>query len=113
MPTMCRMLVRSPDCQTAWRIQWDLSMESHGILTPPSGLRGGSEAIVGGGGIVSQGWNRPETWVGLIVLAAGVLAAVIVGLFTYMTLTAKPLHPDPLSAPSVAGSDPSRNWAAA
>jgi CubicO group peptidase (beta-lactamase class C family) len=51
--------------------------------------------------------------VGLIVAAAGALAAVIVGLFTYMTFTATSLHPEPSSVPSVAGVDPSNRWAEA
>ena len=58
-------------------------------------------------------WNRSETWIGLIVAAAGVLATVVVGLFTYVTFTATPLHPEPNSVPSVAGGDPSGEWAGA
>ena len=56
-------------------------------------------------------WQRAETWVGLIVAAAGALAAVIVGVFTYVTFTATPLHPDSNSVPSVAGADPLKKWA--
>ena len=55
-------------------------------------------------------WNRSETWIGLIVAGAGALAAVVVGLFTYVTFTATPLHPEPNSVPSVAGADPSGEW---
>jgi serine beta-lactamase-like protein LACTB, mitochondrial len=59
---------------------------------------------------VPNRWNRSETWIGLIVAAAGTLAAVIVGLFTYVTFTATPLHPDPSDVPSVAGIDASHKW---
>jgi CubicO group peptidase (beta-lactamase class C family) len=60
---------------------------------------------------VSRSWNRTETWVALIVLAAGALLAAILGLFAYMSTTATPLHPDPHGVPSVTRSDPSRKWA--
>lgn len=59
---------------------------------------------------MSKGWNRTETWVALIIVAAGVLAAAILGIHTYMTATATPLHPDPRSVPSVTHADPSRKW---
>ena len=58
-------------------------------------------------------WKRTETWVGVAVAAAGALAAVIVGIFTYVTFTATPLHPEPNSVPSVAGADASDEWAGA
>ena len=58
-------------------------------------------------------WQRTETWLGLIVAAAGAVAAVIVGLFTYVTFTATPLHPDSNNVPSVAGADPLQQWAEA
>ena len=58
-------------------------------------------------------WNRSETWIGLAVAGAGALAAVIVGLFTYVTFTATPLHPEPAGVPSVAGADPAHRWAEA
>ena len=58
-------------------------------------------------------WQRAETWVGPIVAAAGALAAVIVGVFTYVTFTATPLHPDSSSVPSVSGADPLQKWAGA
>jgi serine beta-lactamase-like protein LACTB len=62
---------------------------------------------------VSNRWSRTETWVGLIIAAGGVLVMAIAGLFAFMTLTAKPLHPEPERVPSVAGSDPSQEWAGA
>jgi CubicO group peptidase (beta-lactamase class C family) len=62
---------------------------------------------------VPNRWQRVETWVGLAVAGAGAVAAVIVGLFTYVTFTATPLHPEPNSVPSVTGADPSQKWAEA
>ena len=62
---------------------------------------------------MSNRWSRTETWVGLIIAAGGVLVMAIAGLFAFMTLTAKPLHPEPERVPSVAGSDPSQEWAGA
>jgi CubicO group peptidase (beta-lactamase class C family) len=46
----------------------------------------------------------------LIVIAIGLLLTFIVGLHTYITSTATPLHPDPQSVPSVTHSKPSREW---
>jgi CubicO group peptidase (beta-lactamase class C family) len=51
--------------------------------------------------------------VGLLVAGAVALAAVIVGLFAYVTFTATPLHPDSNRVPSVAGADPVQKWAGA
>ena len=48
-----------------------------------------------------------------IVLAAGVLAAVLVARPVYMIATATPLYPQPQSAPSVTDSDPSPQWSEA
>jgi CubicO group peptidase (beta-lactamase class C family) len=49
----------------------------------------------------------------VLVAGAGALAAIIVGLFAYMTFTATPLHPDSNSVPSVAGAVPLQKWAGA
>jgi CubicO group peptidase (beta-lactamase class C family) len=54
--------------------------------------------------------NRIPTLLALIVLAVGVLLAVILGLHTYMSTTATPLHPDLESVPSVMQVSPSREW---
>jgi serine beta-lactamase-like protein LACTB len=62
---------------------------------------------------VAKSWNRTETWLALFVLGIGGLLMAIFGLRMYMTATATPLHPEPASAPSVAESDPSREWATA
>jgi CubicO group peptidase (beta-lactamase class C family) len=62
---------------------------------------------------MAHGWNRLETWIGLVVLViAGVLAAVL-GVYTYMSLTAKPVHPDPQGVPSATGATPDSKWTAA
>jgi CubicO group peptidase (beta-lactamase class C family) len=60
---------------------------------------------------VSKSWNRPETWIALIVVAVGALLTAILGLFVFMTTTATPLHPQPDRVPSVTDSAPSRPWA--
>jgi CubicO group peptidase (beta-lactamase class C family) len=61
---------------------------------------------------VSNRWNRPETWIALIVAGLGLLVAAVLGLFAYMSATATPLHPDPESVPSVADPAPPAEWAA-
>ena len=62
---------------------------------------------------MSKNRNRRQTWAASIVVAVGVLVAVIVGLPMYMIATATPLHPEPQSAPSVAQSEPSPEWSEA
>jgi CubicO group peptidase (beta-lactamase class C family) len=64
----------------------------------------------GNGGDVSQR-KRMEAWLLGIVAVIGLVPVAILGLHTYMVTTAKALHPDPRRAPSVAGSDPARQWA--
>ena len=55
--------------------------------------------------------SRTQTIFALIIVAVGLLLAVIQGVHTYMTATATPLHPEPHGVPSVAHSDPPRQWA--
>ena len=55
--------------------------------------------------------NRIQTWLALIVLAAGLLLAAVLGLFVYMSFTATPLHPNPQDIPSVTRSAPLPKWA--
>jgi serine beta-lactamase-like protein LACTB, mitochondrial len=62
---------------------------------------------------VSKSWNRVQTWVGLFVVAVGVVAAAVVGLFAYIGVTATPLHPDPRNVPSVTRSAPLPAWTGA
>lgn len=62
---------------------------------------------------MANSWNRMQTWVGLIVVAAGAVVAAIVGLFAYIGVTATPLHPDPGAVPSAGQSAPAQKWAAA
>ena len=57
--------------------------------------------------------SRGQTWLALIVAGIGGLIAAILGLFAYMTATARPLHPDPQSVQSTADSAPSQKWVAA
>lgn len=58
-------------------------------------------------------WNSPGRWVGVIMLAVGGLLAAILGVHTYMTRTATPLHPEPKDVQSVMHEDPSGKWAGA
>jgi CubicO group peptidase (beta-lactamase class C family) len=51
-----------------------------------------------------------QTILTLIVVAIGLLLTLVLGLHTYVTSTATPLHPDPQSVPSVTQSKPSREW---
>ncbi|HTL43391.1 MAG TPA: serine hydrolase domain-containing protein [Vicinamibacterales bacterium] len=55
--------------------------------------------------------SRTETILAWGVVAAGLLLAFIVGLFTYMNVTATPLHPDPQKVPSVMRAAPPPEWA--
>ena len=57
--------------------------------------------------------SRTQTWLALVVVAVGLVLALVVGLFAYMSLTARPLHPDSLGVPSVAHAAPPAEWAAA
>ena len=54
--------------------------------------------------------NRTQTWVAVIVLGIGVLMALILGHFAYLTFTATPLHPNAQDAPSVIKAAPSPGW---
>ena len=56
--------------------------------------------------------GRTETWIALIVVAAGLVIAALFGLLAYVMAT-PPLHPDPLEVPSATHSAPSPQWAAA
>lgn len=62
---------------------------------------------------MAKSWNRTETWVALIVLAAGGLILGMAGLWVYVSATATPLHPSAQDVPSVPHAEPSRPWAAA
>ena len=62
---------------------------------------------------MSKSWNRTETWIGLIVAGVGLLITVVLGVFMYVTVTVRQLHPEPQNAPSVTQSDPSPKWTAA
>ena len=54
--------------------------------------------------------KKTETWLSVVVLAAGLLLAAIMGLLGYMIATA-PLHPNPQDVPSVARSATLAPWA--
>ena len=62
---------------------------------------------------MSKSWNRTETWIGLIVAGVGLLITVVLGVFMYVTVTVRQLHPEPQNAPSMTQSDPSKEWASA
>jgi serine beta-lactamase-like protein LACTB, mitochondrial len=62
---------------------------------------------------LSKSWNRAETWIGVIVAGVGLLITVVLGVFMYVTVTVRQLHPEPQNAPSVAQADPSPKWSAA
>jgi len=55
--------------------------------------------------------NRFETWVGLIVVALCLAAAAGLGLWSYITSTATPLHPIAQDVPSVTRDTPPAPWA--
>lgn len=57
--------------------------------------------------------NRFETWVGLLVVAICLAAAAGLGLWSYITSTATPLHPVAQDVPSVTRDTPPAPWAEA
>ena len=60
---------------------------------------------------MSKSWNRPQTWIALILLPIGLLIAAILGLWAYVGATTTPLHPSLQDVPSVARSAPPPRWA--
>ena len=54
--------------------------------------------------------NRIPIWLALIVAAIGLPLAAILGLWSYKSVTAPILHPDPQQVRSVTHSQPSRKW---
>lgn len=60
---------------------------------------------------MSKRWNRTETWLALVVLPLGLIPAALLGLWTYMSATATPLHPNPKEAPSATHAAPRAEWA--
>jgi serine beta-lactamase-like protein LACTB, mitochondrial len=57
--------------------------------------------------------SRIPTWASLILLGLGLLVVGIPGLFVYMRVTAKTVHPDSQEIPSVMESPPLAKWAGA
>ncbi len=57
--------------------------------------------------------RRTETWLALFAVAVGLVITAILGLWGYMSVTAKPHHPNPQDAPSVTQGTPARRWTAA
>ena len=58
---------------------------------------------------MSKSWM--QTWLALGVLAVGLLTPAILGLWAYISATAKPLHPNLQDVPSVTHSAPLPKWA--
>jgi serine beta-lactamase-like protein LACTB len=56
---------------------------------------------------------RKETWITLIILAAGIPIAGLAGVLMYMNVTAARLHPNPQDVKSVTHAAPSARWAEA
>lgn len=57
--------------------------------------------------------GRTQTVIALAVLGVGALVAAIAGMFAYMSITARPLHPDANAVRGVTLSAPSASWAGA
>jgi CubicO group peptidase (beta-lactamase class C family) len=55
--------------------------------------------------------RRTEVILGLILIAVGLPIAVALGVFAYVSATARPLHPDVQQVPSMARSAPPEPWA--
>src|SRR4051812_37531633 len=57
--------------------------------------------------------SRRGTWVALILFPIGLVVLGVPSLWVYMTVTARPLHPNPEKAPSVTHSAPFPKWSRA
>lgn len=57
--------------------------------------------------------SRTELVLAIVAIAIGLVLTAIVGLFAYMSATAKPLHPDPQKVPSVSRRETPPEWAGA
>ncbi len=55
--------------------------------------------------------RRIPSWLLLILVSVAMLVVAIPGLWVFVSLTAKPLHPDPEKMPTVMHSTPSPKWA--
>jgi len=55
--------------------------------------------------------KRMQTWLALLVLAIGGLLLAVLGLFAYVSFTARPLHPNARDMPSVSNAAPATRWA--
>ena len=55
--------------------------------------------------------SRKGIWIALILLPIGLVVLGVPSLWVYMTVTAKPIHPNPAKAPAVTQSTPSPKWA--
>ena len=62
---------------------------------------------------MSKGWNRIETWLGLMVVAFGLLLAGIGGIWVFMSATATPLHPNAQEVSSLTDAAPLPRWSRA
>jgi serine beta-lactamase-like protein LACTB len=57
--------------------------------------------------------SRKGTWLALILLPIGLVVLGVPSLWVYMTVTAKPIHPNPAKAPAVTQSVPLPEWSGA
>ena len=57
--------------------------------------------------------RRTETWLLLIAVGVALIPVALAGLWGYMTVSARPLHPDPRDVRSVTHSAPPPSWAGA
>ena len=55
--------------------------------------------------------KRMQTWLALLVLAIGGLLLAVLGLFAYVSFTARPLPPNARDMPSVSNAAPATRWA--
>jgi serine beta-lactamase-like protein LACTB len=55
--------------------------------------------------------KRFPIWLAVLLAIPGGIAAIVLGLFTYVNMTATPLHPDAQKVPSTAEGTPSAEWA--
>ena len=57
--------------------------------------------------------SRTQTWLALILLPVGLVLVGVPGIFVFMKVTARPLHPDPKEVPSVTQAAPLSKWSGA
>src|SRR5688572_12985206 len=55
--------------------------------------------------------KKTQTWLAVLITGVGLIVALVMGVFAYLSLTATPIHPSAQDVSSVAAATPPRKWA--